>query len=81
MATRGRKTARDIAPADRKFPVGDAVLKVRRSARRVKAAKAKDETQPLSIWEKLRQWGGKCEGLPPDLARNHDHYLHGTPRR
>lgn len=21
------------------------------------------------------------EGLPPDLARNHDHYIHGRPRR
>ncbi len=22
---------------------------------------------------------GTAEGLPPDLARNHDHYLHGRP--
>src|SRR5262245_16399454 len=22
-----------------------------------------------------------AEGLPPDLARNHDHYLHGQPKR
>lgn len=80
MATRGRKTVRGIAPADRKFPVADTVLKVRRAARRAKAPKAKDEAQSLSIWEKLRQWGGRGIGLPADLAENHDHYLHGTPR-
>jgi len=24
---------------------------------------------------------GKVAGLPTDLAENHDHYLHGTPKR
>jgi hypothetical protein len=24
---------------------------------------------------------GKAVGLPSDLAENHDHYLHGTPKR
>jgi hypothetical protein len=24
---------------------------------------------------------GKASGLPPDLAQNHDHYLHGTTKR
>jgi hypothetical protein len=24
---------------------------------------------------------GIIEGLPCDLAENHDHYIHGTPRR
>jgi hypothetical protein len=24
---------------------------------------------------------GKAEGLPTDMARNHDHYLHGAPKR
>ena len=24
---------------------------------------------------------GTAEGLPPDLAENHDHYLYGTPKR
>ena len=29
----------------------------------------------------LAEFVGAFEGLPPDLARNHDHYLHGTPQR
>ena len=29
----------------------------------------------------LRHAGAAGEGLPPDLARNHDHYLHGRPKR
>ncbi|MCG3127579.1 MAG: hypothetical protein CHACPFDD_02444 [Phycisphaerae bacterium] len=29
----------------------------------------------------LRHAGTAGEGLPADLARNHDHYLHGQPRR
>jgi hypothetical protein len=24
---------------------------------------------------------GAAKGLPPDLAENHDHYLHGQPKR
>lgn len=38
-----------------------------------------------SIWEKfeqLAQWAESqpCD-LPSDLARNHDYYLHGLPKR
>ena len=29
----------------------------------------------------LMQVAGTVEGLPVDLAENHDHYLYGTPRR
>jgi non-ribosomal peptide synthetase component E (peptide arylation enzyme) len=31
--------------------------------------------------DKLLRWAGKCKGLPKDLARNHDHYLYGVPKR
>ena len=30
---------------------------------------------------RLMKYAGKAEGLPADLARNHDHYLHGTPKQ
>jgi hypothetical protein len=39
------------------------------------------QTSPKSWGEALQEVAGTAEGLPPDLARNHDHYLHGTPRR
>jgi hypothetical protein len=30
--------------------------------------------------EALLEVAGTVEGLPPDYAENHDHYLHGLPR-
>ena len=34
-----------------------------------------------SIFDRLEELAGTVKGLPSDLARNHDHYLHGHPRR
>lgn len=34
-----------------------------------------------TIWDKLRKFAGTVEGLPADMARNHDHYIHGGPKR
>ena len=35
-----------------------------------------------SLRDFLLRWAGTMEGdLPPDLAKNHDHYLHGRPKR
>jgi hypothetical protein len=38
-----------------------------------------------TIWQKLADLGRWAEtlptDLPEDLAINHDHYLHGTPKR
>jgi hypothetical protein len=31
--------------------------------------------------EALLEVAGTVQGLPPDYAENHDHYLHGLPRR
>lgn len=36
--------------------------------------------QSPTIWDKLRAIAGTVEG-PADWARNHDHYIHGTPKR
>lgn len=36
-------------------------------------------------WEGLREGllklAGTAKGMPRDMARNHDHYLHGAPRK
>ncbi len=41
------------------------------------AAPSSDPT----LWDKLRKYSGAVTGLPSDMARNHDHYLHGGPRK
>lgn len=39
------------------------------------------EAPPRTAKELLRKFAGCMTGLPSDLARNHDHYIHGTPKR
>jgi hypothetical protein len=34
-----------------------------------------------SLLEQFGDLVGAAEGLPPDLAENHDHYLYGVPKR
>ncbi len=34
-----------------------------------------------TVWAMMRRLAGTVKGLPPDLARNHDHYLHGLPKK
>jgi hypothetical protein len=34
-----------------------------------------------SIWDKLKELSGAVNDLPPDFARNHDHYIHGTHKK
>ena len=40
------------------------------------------ETEPNAptLAERLSTIIGKAEGMPVDAAREHDHYLYGTPR-
>jgi hypothetical protein len=33
------------------------------------------------LTEALLEWAGGGIGLPEDLAENHDHYLHGLPKK
>jgi hypothetical protein len=34
-----------------------------------------------TLRERLLKLAGTVDDLPPDMARNHDHYIHGTPKR
>ncbi|MCX6909595.1 MAG: hypothetical protein NTY01_16340 [Verrucomicrobia bacterium] len=36
---------------------------------------------PKNWGEALLEVAGTVEGLPPDYAENHDHYIHGVPKR
>ena len=38
-------------------------------------------TEQSGLGRRLMKYAGKADGLPADLARNHDHYLHGLPRK
>jgi len=38
------------------------------------------KAQRRTVGDALIEMAGTAEGLPSDMARNHDHYLHGTPR-
>lgn len=40
-----------------------------------------EQSSSTSLGERLMRVAGKAVGLPADLARNHDHYLHGRPRK
>lgn len=41
----------------------------------------KEEDPVKSLREILLKFSGCMKGLPSDYARNHDHYLHGLPKR
>jgi hypothetical protein len=45
------------------------------------AKRGKSKDAPPDVWRQLQRWAGRGKGLPSDLARNHDHYLHGRPRK
>lgn len=34
-----------------------------------------------TLFERLRPFVGAVEGLPSDLVKNHDHYLHGAAKK
>ena len=46
-----------------------------------KASSARRTRRVPTLAERLAPFIGKLEGLPPDLSKNHDHYLYGTPKR
>jgi hypothetical protein len=34
-----------------------------------------------TLGQRLKRFSGSVKGLPKDLARNHDHYLHGGAKK
>ena len=42
----------------------------------------RQNTEAPARWgEALLEIAGTAEGLPPDFAENHDHYVHGAPKK
>ena len=34
-----------------------------------------------TLYERFKNVAGKAEGLPADFAEQHDHYIHGSPKK
>ena len=45
------------------------------------AADPNPQLAPSTVGKRLLRHAGTVEGLPEDMAEQHDHYLHGTPKR
>lgn len=39
------------------------------------------ESDQETLGQRLLKFAGIAKGLPSDMARNHDHYLHGAPKK
>lgn len=46
-----------------------------------KAAGRKKAGSSQTLGQRLMKFAGSAKGLPKDMARNHDHYIHGAPRK
>lgn len=44
-------------------------------------AKQPTESGKATVGQRLMWLVGAIPDLPPDFAKEHDHYIHGTPRR
>jgi hypothetical protein len=66
-----------VLPADVTLPEGAEVVVV--------VPEGEPKNAAPGIWTKLAELGRWAETqpseLPADLAENHDHYLHGQPKR
>lgn len=40
-----------------------------------------EQDAPPTLYERYKQIIGIAPGLPSDFSINHDHYIHGTPKR
>lgn len=54
------------------------VRPVQKTARRPATRRKK---QSPTLYERLKRYAGKAEGLPPDASTNLDHHLYGLPKR
>jgi hypothetical protein len=53
-------------------PAGDSAANQRESV---------EEDDGPTLYERMKPLIGIIKDGPPDFARNHDHYIHGTPKK
>lgn len=46
---------------------------------RVEVVVSEETRKPTTLRERLAKLAGTVDDLPTDMARNHDHYIHGAP--
>ena len=51
------------------------------SGTRVRVEPLPAEEKEPSLAQAFKDYIGIFDDLPPDLARNHDHYIHAVPKR
>lgn len=56
-------------------------LAVEVRAASVSVESEEEGVRPLSFHDRYRSFIGMGDDLPTDMAENHDHYLHGAPKR
>ena len=81
MSVIGTVVSKDLVklPSGVELPIGTQV-KIETSAPVISAVPAEAAPARRSVREVLKDFIGVAEDLPTDLARNHDHYLYGTPK-
>ena len=47
----------------------------------VELRKLEEQDSPPTLYERYHQIIGIAPDLPSDFSINHDHYIHGTPKR
>ena len=48
---------------------------------RVRITLTQEQPEAKTLGQRLLKFAGTVKGLPDDLAENHDHYLHGRPKK
>jgi len=56
-------------------------MKVRVELLAATSEQRSDEEQIPTLYERHKSFIGIIDDLPPDFARNHDHYIHGQPKK
>ena len=73
------ENGRIIVPDDVELPEGATVsIQVRNS--QVSSIEDSDDEEAASMLERMGPIVGSAKTLPPDAARNVDHYLYGHPK-
>ncbi|MDQ3011620.1 MAG: hypothetical protein M3X11_13045 [Acidobacteriota bacterium] len=62
-----------------KLPEGQTVKIIVEAPLVIEASSKKTQTE--TVGQRLMKFAGTIEGLPPDFALNHDHYLFGAEKR